>query len=470
MLIQPNHRRKPEFNERYYICRTIENYSTNFSIIVQYNRQISHNLLSNALYSLIKKNSWFVQNFFQIDQRNPATANGHNFEVRILEHVKFNDVVKFHQIDKFDEIIMESLNDHIFSMNNATLPLWKINVFEEMRPNGNQFISVSFDHSNYDGLSGVQFQKDLAKELLTAKDDLFYDVLFDYQRDFGNLPAEILPAVDNLTDLFDLGVLLSSNSILKKWVPFYDTICGFIWPSDPPIFDTDTPVTKNLQTKYKFLKLTSNQIGQISKYCRSHGITLTTYFDIICICALQETVFSVVKSLAIHTSSLVAINGRRYYSDEIKNFLYGTLVCGAPIILPTIENKLEAMQIFHQEMTNDINTKKSFQSTGNLLKHANVWEYFQNKINKIGGRFTLTISNLGKISNSNDIFKFEQMYFVLNTGVVYNFVLNITTLPNGELTAVVGYIPEFEKYELNNKPIMNTFMEKFYDLLILTSS
>ena len=57
--------------------------------------------------------------------------------------------------------------------------------------------------------------KDLAKELLTAKDDLFYDVLFDYQRDFGNLPAKILPAVDNLTDLFDLGVLLSSNSILK---------------------------------------------------------------------------------------------------------------------------------------------------------------------------------------------------------------------------------------------------------------
>ena len=55
MLIQPNHRRKPEFNERYYICRTIENYSTNFSIIVQYNRQISHNLLSNALYSLIKR-------------------------------------------------------------------------------------------------------------------------------------------------------------------------------------------------------------------------------------------------------------------------------------------------------------------------------------------------------------------------------------------------------------------------------
>lgn len=138
--------------------------------------------------------------------------------------------------------------------------------------------------------------------------------------------------------------------------------------------------------------------------------------------------------------------------------------------MPTIENKLEAMQIFHQEMTNDINTKKSFQSTGNLLKHANVWEYFQNKINKIGGRFTLTISNLGKISNSNDIFKFEQMYFVLNTGVVYNFVLNITTLPNGELTAVVGYIPEFEKYELNNKPIMDTFIEKFYDLLILTSS
>lgn len=60
----------------------------------------------------------------------------------------------------------------------------------------------------------------MAKELSTAKDDLFYDVLFDYQRDFGNLPAKILPAVDNLTDLFDLGVLLSSNSILKNGFHF----------------------------------------------------------------------------------------------------------------------------------------------------------------------------------------------------------------------------------------------------------
>ncbi|CAX42803.1 N-acetyltransferase, putative [Candida dubliniensis CD36] len=470
MIIQPNHRRKPEFNERYYICRTTEKYSTNFSIIVQYNRRVNHNLLSNALYSLIRKNSWFVQNFFQVDQRNPATTNGHNFEVRVLEQVKFYDVVKFHKIDTFDETVMESLNDHIFSMNNANLPLWRINVFEERRPNGDQFVSVSFDHSNYDGLSGVQFQKDLARELSIAKDDSFYDVLFDYQHDFENLPATILPAVDNLTDLFDLSMLSISNSILKKCVPFYNTICDYIWPSDPSVFYTDKQVTKNLQTKYKFLKLTSNQVGQISRYCRPRGLTITTYFDIICVCALQETVFSVVKSPATHTSSLVAINGRRYYSEEIKNFLYGSLVCGAPIILPTIENKLESMQMFHKQMTNDINTKKSFKSTGNLIKHDNVWEFFQNKIGKIGGRFTLTISNLGKISNSNGTFKFEQLYFISNTGVVYNFVLNITTLPNGELTAVVAYIPEFENYELNDKPIMDTFMEKFYDLLILTSS
>ena len=191
--------------------------------------------------------------FFQNRSKESSNCQWYNFEVRILEHVKFNDVVKFHQIDKFDEIIMESLNDHIFSMNNATLPLWKINVFEEMRPNGNQFISVSFDHSNYDGLSGVQFQKDLAKELSTAKDDLFYDVLFDYQRDFGNLPAKILPAVDNLTDLFDLGVLLSSSSILKNGFHFMILFVVLFGHRTHQIFDTDiTPVTKNLQTKYKF--------------------------------------------------------------------------------------------------------------------------------------------------------------------------------------------------------------------------
>lgn len=91
---------------------------------------------------------------------------------------------------------------------------------------------------------------------------------------------------------------------------------------------------------------------------------------------------------------------------------------------------------------------------------------FQNKIINNDPRFTVTVSNLGKISDSNDIYTFKELYFTLNTGIIYNFVLNITTLPNGELTAVFGNIPEFENYELNGNPVMDEFISTFKNYLL----
>ncbi|EMG47238.1 SPAC18B11.03c Uncharacterized protein C18B11.03c [Candida maltosa Xu316] len=468
-MVEPQHRRPVEFLERYYICRTTEKYSSNFSISVRYNhRSISKALLSHALHQLITNNSWFVQNYFHINHKMDDLANGTNYEVRILDSVKFEDAVSYKQVDQFDASCLEFLNDFVFTMK-ANLPLWKVFVFEES--DGGQVISVCYDHSHFDGLSGVQFQKDLAKELSRVANEEYFDVLFDYRRDFDKLPKQILPARENLTDLFSLSWTEYINLTLKKHVPYYDSLLNYLSPSSNglPIFHTDKPVDKNLKTRFRILKLKPDEVDKISKYCRSIGVTLTSYFDIICLKSLQETVFTKVHpSSDFNTSSLVAINGRRYYSDEIKNFLYGCMVCGAPIILPNIKegDNLEiTMKKFHAEMTDDINSKKSFKAVG-VLKYTNMWDFFKQKLNKIGGRYTLTISNLGKIGNSNDTVTFEEMYFTSNTGVVYNFVLNMTTLPNGELTVVFGNLPEFENHEMNNQPIMDEFLSVFKSNLL----
>lgn len=465
-MVEEKHIRKPEFNERIYICRTVGKYSSNFSISVKYNQYVSKELLSNALHSMIQKNSWFVQNFFRIngdDDEDDKVANGTNYEVRIIDSIKFEDVVTYEKIKKFNGETMGFLNEFIFSMNSSTLPLWKVFVFEES--NGEQLISVCFDHSHFDGLSGVQFQKDLAKELSLAEEK-YIDELFNYERDFENLPKEILPPVDTLTDLFTPSRWLITSLLLNKFVPLYASVVKYFWPPDPPVFKTKKPNDKNLKAHYRYLKLTSDQVSEIYKCCRSMGVTVTAYFDIMCLKALQDTVFQSVKPKADFTSSLIAVNGRRYYSDDIKNFKYGTMVCGVPIIFPrVIDDEKKAMKTFNTKLQEDIKHKKSFQAIG-VIKFINIWEFFKNKIINNDPRFTVTVSNIGKISDSNDIYTFKELYFTLNTGIIYNFVLNMTTLPNGELTAVFGNIPEFENYELNGNPVMDEFISTFKNYLL----
>ncbi|RCK57488.1 Uncharacterized protein C18B11.03c [Candida viswanathii] len=464
-MVQPQHTRKPEFNERLYICRTVEKYSSNFSISVKYAKPVSRALLSNALHSLIQKNSWFAQNFFRVGdaEKDDAVANGTNYEVRIVDSIRFDDVVTYEKIDKFGGETMGFLNDFLFTMNVSTLPLWKVFVFEES--DGEQLISVCYDHAHFDGLSGVQFQKDLAKELSFAKEE-YIEVLFEYKRDLQNLPAEIMPPADTLTDLFTPSSWLVANAICTKFVPLYATVMNYFWPPGPPTFKTDKPLEKNLKGHYRFLKLSPDKVAEISKYCRSIGVTLTAYIDIICLKSLQETVFQNVKSSAEHTCSLIAVNGRRYYSKDIQNFAYGTMVCGVPIIFPqVIDDERQAMKTFNKALAEDIKTKKSFQMIG-LIKFANIWQYFKDKIVNNETRFTVTLSNLGKIADSNDVYTFKELYFTLSLGVIYNFVLNTTTLPNGELTAVMGNIPEFEKYKHNGTPIMDSFMSTFHHHLV----
>ncbi|CAI5758541.1 unnamed protein product [Candida verbasci] len=446
-MISPRHTRKADFNERFYICQCTEAYATNFSNTVKYNQYISKNLLSNALRSFILKNSWLLHNFFRIDDQDSAKTNGHNWVVKIIDNVQFDDVVKYEKIDEFNESIMERVDSYILTMN-ENLPLWRIIMFEEN--NGDQVVCVYVDHSHFDGLSGVQFQKDLSKELSTASDDKFISELFSYEKDGESLP-DIEPSVESITDLYYPSYL----QIMKNYLSSIPLMSGLFASSvNPPVFQTTKPIDHNLSSKYKFLRYTPQQVEEITKFCRANGITLTSYFDVLFLQALEETVFKEIGNGPYSTSSLVAINGRRYYSDDIKNFKYGSMVCGDEIILKPILNTLESMKLFHKTLIQNIKSRYSFKLIG-LLQYVNIWDWFKFKIGKVD-RFTMTISNLGKIADSNSTFTFKEMYFCSNTSVVFNTILNMTTLPNNELTAVIGYVPELSKYN------MEDFVDRFY--------
>ncbi|KAG5421499.1 hypothetical protein I9W82_000590 [Candida metapsilosis] len=464
-MVKPQHTRNPEFNERYYICRGTGKFYSNFNITVKYDKPITKSHLSIALRGLILQNSWFAQNFFKIANTDNEENNFHNWKVRVLDRIVFDDVVTYETIDKFDESTLEYLNEQTLPMN-VQLPLWRIIVFEE-KSSGDQLLSVYVDHSQYDGLSAVQFQKDLSKQLAGSVDDAeVKETLFDYVSDFDHLPSKLIPASEVVTDLYFPNYTRILNHYLGQYLPFYSKLSNWIYSSDDklPFFQNPKPVTKNLTTKYKIMKFDSAKVDAITKFCRSKGITLTGYFDVYFIKALQETIFKAIDpQTQFKTNSYVAINGRRYYDDDIKNFKYGTMVCGNPVILPPIndDSVLTAMSDFHTQLQNDIKTKYGFKTIG-MLQYANLSKFFNDKIGKIGGgRPTITISNLGKVADSNDTYRFKDMYFGANAGVLYNFVLNMTTVSSNEVTAVIGYLPEFESYTLGDKNAIDEFFNLF---------
>lgn len=460
-MVEVQHTRKPEFNERYYICRGTEKYYTNFNITAKYDKLISKSHLSIALRSLILKNSWLAQNFFKIEGSDSRKENFRNWRVQVINKISFEDVVKYKKIDKFDETTLEYLNMLTLEMD-VQMPLWRIIVFEENT--GDQLLTVYVDHSQYDGLSAVQFQKDLSNELFEVTDDgEVRKTLFEYATDFDHLPSKLIPAAEVVTDLYVPGYNRVLTHYLKQYLPLYSKFSGWVYPhgNQMPLFQNPKPITRDLTSKYKIMKFHAVKVDEITKFCRSKGVTLTGYFDVYFIKALQETIFKAIDpKTKFKTNSYVAINGRRYYNDDIKNFKYGTMVCGDPIILEHVDDPSEAMRTFQQQLQEDLKSKYAFKTIG-MIQYADLWSFFNSKIGKVGGRPTLTISNLGKIANSNDSYRFKEMYFGSNAGVLYNFVLNVTTISTNEVTAVIGYLPEFETYSLDGKKVIDEFLNLF---------
>ncbi|KAI5950189.1 hypothetical protein CANMA_005379 [Candida margitis] len=461
-MVKPQHIRKPEFNERYYICRGTGRYYSNFNITVKYDRVISKSHLSTALRSLILKNSWLTHNFFKVEGTDSRKENFHNWRVQVIDKITFEDVVTYKKIERFDESVLQYLNGLTLDMN-VQKPLWRIIAFEES--NGDQLLTVYVDHSQYDGLSAVQFQKDLSKELeVVVDDDHIEETLFEYTSDFDHLPLNPIPAAEVVTDLYVPSYGSVLNHYLESYFPLYSKLSSWIYSTrddNVPLFCNPTPVKRDLTSKYKIMKFDGQKIGEITKFCRSKGVTLTGYFDVFFIKALQETIFKAIDPKnRFKTNSYVAINGRRYYGDDIKEFNYGTMVCGDPIILPPIDDPLRAMRAFHSQLQVDIKSKKGFKTIG-MLQYTDLWNFFNNKIGKIGGRPTITISNLGKIADSNDSYHFKDMYFGANAGVMYNFVLNMTTVSSNELTAVIAYLPEFESYSIDGENAIHRFLNLF---------
>lgn len=493
--------RRPGFNERSYICRNTNKHYTNFNLTVKLNHRFTPELLSHALRALIVRNSWFTLNFYRVgatDMDEPM--NGENFEVRKVKSIRFEDVVIFKSIDSsFDSNILEEVNKLICPMNEPFLPLWRLIIFENKCNPSEQFICFYCDHSVFDGIAGLEFQKDLLRELSNlsnkTEDLKLVSVLFEKEEASEEKSTEIDKAREEILNIFDVPLYYwflnyFKSSLLCKWVSsfmpclrkslalFRGTLAQNFDPYDLELLKHTMfkykPISRDLSTKYKILSFNNEEVKKMLSFCKKQSLTLTPYFNIIALQCLQEIVFTGIKDPKenmFSTSSCIAINGRRYY--DLPNFLYGTLT-GAEIVnfgpMPPFSNKIhtmEYMNVAYLRLSTALRNRRSFLAKG-LQRKTNFWSFYSDRIGKLEGKSTLVVSNLGVVKNKEDSeWKIEDVWFGLNTGSLYHFILNLITNEGKGLNLVFCYAPEYEcLYNSKSQRLVDVFVTLLRERLL----
>ncbi|ODV81795.1 uncharacterized protein CANTADRAFT_3866 [Suhomyces tanzawaensis NRRL Y-17324] len=465
--------RKLNWMERYYISRNTNDYYTNFNIVAKYNHRITPTLLSHALHSVLQENIWLTYNVFKSDSRADAETNGHNWELRSVDQIDFEEVVSFEKKSQFGEATFAELNRYKCPMNVDNLPLWRIIVYE--LPNDDQYICAYFDHCLYDGLSGLEFQKDLVKALSEVKEDTPLEFIYDKNRDSHPLPKSLIPATTDQINIYQPTYYQILSHYFNKYLPLVSKTWNYLislilkdpWKPNLNVNPVFTPGREypNTEISTGLINFNPTEVQKIYQYCKSQNITLTPYFHAICLKCLEDTIFPAIDpSHKFSSTSITAINGRRYFPQGTP-FRYGCIIAPDFLSLPPVLDQTRSFMGRIQTILNSqIKSRLSFREMA-MLQYFNFWSFFE-RYKSPQGRCTLTVSNLGRVPDSGKKFKIVDAYFGLSTGIMYNFVLNMITTEEGGLNVNLNYLPAYEELYAGEKKVMDVFMARFREKLL----
>lgn len=442
----------------------------------EYSKKFSRAALSHALKAMIASNTWLTYNFFPTSE---TPTNYHeDYELRCVSQIRFENVLEFRQIGKFDELTLETINTFKNEIGRDDAPLWQLCIFET---DTSQYVCGYFCHTLADGGTALQFQRDLLKQLAKyEKETELVDILFDYETAKNSIP-EILTAKELLTDLYIPGVFARVKMWMDTKLPYITLWMGpvlnffkktFRFGRTETQFFSLEPVTKNLASKFKIINIAPSELAPISQYCRTNSITVTPFLSIVALDCLEKIIFPHFSNgTDFHSSHYMAISGRRYFPEFQNPFMYGVFVCGAPINVPPLMAKskqdlLAGMKRFHQSIQNEVKTRQSFKLLY-MWKYADIAKVLHGKLGK-HERYTTTISNLGQVKDEPGEWKLVNAWFSLNTSIGYHFLLDMVSTETGGLNLVVPYLPIYDELttEFDGKEVLA--MEDFVRLFTET--
>lgn len=466
------HSRKPGFNEAFFIAKTEENFYSSFNISIALSKEPTKAQLSQALRRLITHNRWLTYNFFR-KRENGSRDYRNDYSLLYVRQIRFDTVVPqsttlFSEDHEFilpqyptDKIhIEENLNEKFLKlcgmhvpMNLATSPLWRIFIKDN-------FLIACFNHSIFDGSSGLRVCCDLVSEL--NKDELntdVLDVLFDYELEKDLLPPIIAP-VEKTFDLYIPSLWERARMLLQHYFP--SLVADHKEPIKPSIFES-VPVKKSMDTNFKVIHFPPAIVDQLVTFSRENGFTLTALFNVIGIRCIEKKVYPFYGK-SFSSSHFLAINGRRYYPRKPQDpYPYGMMVCGAPMTFPPLSDDLVSdCQEFFDLMQYQIESKEGFKKYWAF----NFINFSKAQTNVIGSkkRYTTMVSNLGRVNTpQNEEFTITDAYFGGTTSTGYHFIFNMVTSASG-LNLVIPYLPDYaDLKEEDGKNVMDEFAKLFVE-------
>lgn len=454
--------------ERYYISRVTLGFYTNFLITYEVDRDIGKQDLFHGLMHLVKQTPWYTLQFFETS---PGFDSGHNWRLLVVDRIIFSDTVTFHDIEEFDDSVLQQLNDVEIGLNKHQ-PLWRIHVFRDKL--GRTWILGCFCHLVFDGGLGATFMDELLDELAGESNCLCnLDLVYHYAKDGTFADGEIPPPRESLTDLFDpttwewFKFWLDQtcrqylSDTIRQWLEWLATILIRLVKGGPSPYAASTPVFHDPKhtwqaktaTNVRNYKFSPQQTDDMLSWCRRQGVTLTPLLTVGVCYALQSSLFA--SQLGCGLLTYIALQGRRYYPEmEIR----GGFVCGQEIPLAPISDAYGVVGYVNDEMWKGIKSRQPFRLTG-LIRQGDYGELFAGRLKS--PKKLVTVSNLGRVRELHNNYRVLDAFFVLCTGATYNTILNLMSTPRGGLNATFCYYPEFDDVDVNGTPALEVFGDKF---------
>ncbi|GBL48698.1 hypothetical_protein [Candidozyma auris] len=431
--------RPPGFFEKHYLLSNALGYYTNLNTTAKYNRYVEKAHLSAALQHMVYENPWFCSNYFKVNNTGDVFKD---YILRSVDHINFGVVVEYVKIDKFDREILEEIDKRRVPIGKDNAPLWRLLILET---DTEQYFTFYACHSLFDGISTLQFHKDLHKYLDRTESSKFQENLFT-----NNGQTPVLPAVETSLDLFRpswsqkcLFTLAVKHARLYNWLKWVGD--GFSAPLE--IFQAG-PVTEQVHTKFRIINIPNADVNKLVDHCRSKSYTLTPYLTAILKRALQKVVYPhyYTDSSNVVTRILMAFDGRRYDHELRSPFKYGLVISGQLLDLFPVGSFNKEVHSIYKSIQSNLKSRLSFKYiwTANLIDTEEVLRgSISSKL-----RTTILMTNLGAIKDNPDQnWHITDAWFASNRTINYHFIMHAVSTSTGGLNIVLGYSPEYDNLE-----------------------
>ena len=449
-------KRAPSFFERYYLVRGVLEFYTNFNVVGRYNRRVLRDNLSNALGHMIAHTPSLVANFFRTSG-DDLKADGHNFELRVLDRIAFDDVVSFQTLEQpFGETTLEWLDTLVLKFD-VLQPLWKLIVLD--LPDGRQYVAVYFEHTLFDGTSGFLFHRDLVAALdCVEPHPQFRQTLFAKTADsvVPPLNAQALQLYTPST-LFLLKTVVS-KLLVPQWVlkqlsnivaPYYGPL--YVNTLKTPPF-TYLPARRGTPTYFKLVNIDLATATRVLQQCKRLGFTVTPFLLVVVLASLQEVVFRRCGRGQCLSETIIAVNNRRYL-DSAAAGEYGLIVSGSSVSLPplpesaTVRDMLPYVIEARDKLQRDLALNECSQQVG-CLHYVSALKFLLQKLNQLGSRATVDYSNAGVKRLAAGEWEVEDLVFSQSNGLNGHFGLNVTGTARLGINMSLGYLEEYRQFPM----------------------